>query len=91
METVENEIPSGVPCTSYKVQVLTFEEIKKIADNGWAIIKNPVREQGILVRGELVFHSYDYEAALDAMATSGARHVAIKYCGKRDPNVVYIF
>jgi len=33
--TVEKDIPSGV---------LTFEEIKAIADNGWAIIKNPEYE-----------------------------------------------
>ena len=80
--TVEKEIPNVV---------LTFEEIKTITGNGWAIIKNPVRERGVLISGELYFHSHDYEEALDAMSTSGARHVAIKFCGKRDPNVVYIF
>ena len=79
--TVEKEIPSGV---------MTFEEIKKIADDGWAIIKNPVRDQGILIRGELVFHSNDYQEALDVWGAT-KEHVAIKYCGKRDPNVVYIF
>ena len=80
--TVGRNITSGV---------LTFEEIKAVAGEGWAIIKNPVRERGVLISGELYFHSHDYEEALDAMSTSGAKHVAIKFCGKRDPNVVYIF
>ena len=80
--SVEKEIPNGA---------LTFEEIKTITGDGWAIIKNPVRERGVLTSGELYFHSHDYEEALDAMSTSGAKHVAIKFCGKRDPNVVYIF
>ena len=80
--TVAKEIPSGV---------MTFEEIKTITGDGWAIIKNPVRDRGALISGELYFHSHDYEEALDAMSTSGAKHVAIKFCGKRNPNVVYIF
>jgi len=80
--TVEKDIPSGV---------LTFEEIKSVAGEGWAIIKNPVRERGELISGELYFHSHDKNEALDAMYSSGINRLYMKFCGTRDPNVVYIF
>ena len=39
--------------------VLTFEEIKEIVGNGWAVIKNPEFNGCIFLRGELYFHSQD--------------------------------
>ena len=70
--------------------MMSSEEIHSITGNGWAIVKNPVHERGILVRGELLFHSDNYQEAIEAWGTSREKYVSIKYCGKRDPNVVYI-
>ena len=70
--------------------VMPFETIKSITGDGWAVIKNPEREDGTLVRGELIFHSDDYQEAIKAWGTSSEKYVSIKYCGKRDPKVVYI-
>ena len=70
--------------------IISSEEIHAITGNGWAIVKNPVHERGILVRGELFFHSDNYIEALEVMGASKEKHLGIKYCGKRDPNVVYI-
>ena len=86
---VEKEIPSGVPCTSCTAQVLTFEEIKKIADNGYAIIRNPEYERGMMIRGELLFHSTDRKEAYEKLKHT-AEHVAFRHFTKRDPNVVYL-
>ena len=78
--TVEKEIPSGV---------LTFEEIKAIADNGWAIIKNPEYEKGLMLRGELLFYSLDRKEAYEKLKHT-KEHVAFRHFTKRDPNVVYL-
>ena len=78
--TVEKDIPSGV---------LTFEEIKAIADNGWAIIRNPEYERGVMLRGELLFYSMDIDEAYDKLKHT-KEHVAFRHFTKRDPNVVYL-
>ena len=78
--TVEKEIPSGV---------LTYEEIKQIADNGWAIIRNPIRENGVLLGGELLFYSMDRDEAYEKLRHTKER-VLFRHFTKRDPNVVYL-
>ena len=87
---MEIEVKNQKPATHNNNGVMPFETIKSITGDGWAVIKNPEREDGTLVRGELLFHSGDYQEAIKAWGTSSEKYVSIKYCGERDPNVVYI-
>ena len=76
-----SDIPEGI---------LTIEEIRDIVGNGWAIIKVAERD-GITTKGELLDYSSDEEEALDKLGVLGRKHrVLFKYCGKRDPNIVYL-
>ena len=70
--------------------VLTYRQIRNRVGDGWAIIKNPVREKGILTHGELLYHSSNRKQALEELGKCKNGHFAFKYCGKIDPNVVYI-
>ena len=76
----DNGIPSGV---------LTFEEIKEITGNGWAIIKNAEFNGCIFIRGELLFHSTDPDEAYDKLKHM-KEYVFFLHCTERDPNVVYV-
>ena len=87
---MEVEVKNQKTATHRHNGTLSFEAIKSITGDGWAVIKNPEHERGILVRGELLFHSDNYQEAIEAWGTSREKFVGIKYCGKRDPNVVYI-
>jgi len=70
---------------------LSFEQIKDIVGNGWAIIRNPIRDGSILLAGELIFHSLNEDEAFEAMKVSRKNNrLYIKYCGERDPNIVYL-
>jgi len=69
---------------------LSFEQIKDIVGNGWALIKDPVFNGCIFLKGELIYHSQDEDEAFEEMRTSKEKDVLIKYCGERDPNVVYL-
>ena len=70
--------------------VLTYRQIRNRVGNGWAIIKNPVREKGILTHGELLYHSNDRKQALDELGKCKNGHFAFQFCGKIDPNIVFI-
>ena len=70
--------------------VLTYRQIRNRVGDGWAIIKNPEREKGILMRGELLYHSSDRKQALEELGKCKNGHFAFQYCGKIDPNIVYI-
>jgi hypothetical protein len=70
--------------------VMTFEQIRDIVGNGWAIIKNPVRDGSVLLGGELLFHSVDKDEVYQKTRVVGEKHVLFKYCGERDPNIVYL-
>ena len=70
--------------------VLTFEQIKNRVGNGWAIIKDPVFNGCIFLRGELLFHSADEDEAYEEFRVTKEKDVLIKYCGERDPNIVYL-
>ena len=70
---------------------LSFEQIKEIVGNGWAIIRNPIRKGSILLAGELIYHSHNEDDAFEAMKASRKNNrLYIKYCGERDPNTVYL-
>ena len=80
--TVENE--NGV---------LTFEQIKAIVGDGWGIIRNPVHDEANRCSGELIFHSADEDEAYEELGRCRERrekHIAFRYFGKRDPNIVYL-
>ena len=70
--------------------MMSFEQIKDIVGNGWALIKDPVFNGCILLKGELIFHSQDEEEAVERMRVRKEKDVLFAYCGKRDPNVVYL-
>ena len=70
---------------------LSFAQIKDIVGNGWAVIKDPVFNGCIFLKGELIYHSHDEDEAFEAMKAKRKEHrLYIKYCGKRDPNIVYL-
>ena len=70
---------------------LSFEQIKDIVGNGWALIKDPVRDGSILLGGKLIFHSSNEDEAVEEMRIMRKEHrLYIKYCGEPDPNIVYL-
>ena len=70
--------------------VLTYRQIRNRVGDGWAIIQDPVSNGSVLLRGKLVFHSSDRAEALDELFRRDDYHLLIKYCGKRDPNAIYL-
>ena len=75
------DIPNGM---------LTFEEIKDIVGDGWAIIRNPEFDGCIFLKGELVYYGYDKKDVYHRDRAAGENNLYFKYCGKRDPNIVYL-
>jgi hypothetical protein len=70
---------------------LTVRQIKRRVGDEWAIIKNPVySEKQVLLSGELYYHNKDKEKVLERMGPGVQGHLALKYFGKPDPNVIYI-
>ena len=73
-------------------EVLTVEQIKSIVGRGWALIKNPVYDGCIFLKGELLFHSADEDEAYEALRVMRKEHrVLFKHFVDRDPNVAYLF
>ena len=71
-------------------RILTIEQIKEIVGDGWAIIKDPVGDKKT-TRGELLFYTHDEDEAYKQLSVLRKNHyVYFTYCGKRDPNVVYL-
>ena len=69
---------------------LNLEQIKDIVGNGWAVIKNPIRDGSKLLKGELFYHSQNEDEALEELSKCKEKHVSFRYFGKRDPNIVYL-
>ena len=70
--------------------VLTIEQIKEIVGDGWAIIKDPVGDRKS-TKGELLFYTHNEDEAYKQFGILRQKHyVYFTYCGKRDPNVVYL-
>ena len=86
------EVEVKKPQTTAESQngTLSFEQIKDIVGNGWAIIRNPIRDGAILLGGELLYHSTNKDDVYQKQRVAGEKHVLFKYCGKRDPNTVYL-
>ena len=70
--------------------VLSFRQIRNRVGDGWAVVKNPEYEKGMFARGELLYYSSDRNQALEEMSKCKNGDFAFKFCGKIDPNVVYI-
>ena len=70
--------------------VLTYRQIRNRVGDGWAVIQDPEFNGSILLKGKLVFHSSDRAEALDELFNRKEHDLLIKYCGKIDPNVVYL-
>jgi len=69
---------------------LSFRQIRNRVGNGWAIIKDPEFNGCILLGGKLLYHSNDRIKALDEFEKCDNGHFAFKYCGKLDPNAIYL-
>jgi hypothetical protein len=69
--------------------VLTYRQIRNRVGDGWAVIQDPEFNGAILLKGKLVFHSSDRAEALDELFERKG-DLLFKYCGKVDPNVVYL-
>jgi len=70
--------------------VLTYRQIRNRVGDGWAIIKDPEFNGAIFLKGELIYHSADRTKVLEEFGKSDERDVLLKYCGKPDPNTVFI-
>ena len=70
--------------------VLTYRQICNRVGDGWAVIQDPVSNGSVLLKGKLVFHSKNRAEALDELFNREEYHLLLKYCGKRDPNIVYL-
>ena len=70
--------------------VLSFRQIRNRVGDGWAIIENPEFNGCILLGGKLLFHSGDRKQALEEFSKCKNGHFAFKYCGKPDPNAIYL-
>ena len=70
--------------------VLSFRQIRNRVGDGWAIIKDPEFDGCIFLKGELIYHNADRAKVLEEFGRSNERDVLLKYCGKPDPNTVFI-
>ena len=70
--------------------VLSFRQIRNRVGDGWAIIQNPEFNGSVFLKGELIFHSKDHEQAYEEYGKCKNGTFYIKYCGKPDPNTVFI-
>ena len=88
---MEIEVKKPKSATDSPNGTLTFEQIKDIVGNGWALIKDPVRDGSILLGGKLLYHSRNEDEAVEEMRIMRKEHrLYMKYCGERDPNTVYL-
>jgi hypothetical protein len=69
---------------------LTFRQIRNRVGDGWAIILDPEFNGSIFLKGKLLFHSLNKEEAVEEYCKRDENHLYLKYCGKRDPNLVYL-
>ena len=69
---------------------LSFRQIRNRVGDGWAIIKDPEFNGAIFLKGELIYHSKDHEQAYEEFGKCKDGTFYIKYCGKPDPNTVYL-
>ena len=69
---------------------LSFRQIRNRVGDGWAIIKDPEFNGAIFLKGELIYHSSDHEKAYEEFGKCKDGTFYIKYCGKPDPNTVFI-
>ena len=69
---------------------LTFEQIKDIVGNGWAVIKDAEFNGCVFLRGEIYFHSANEDEAMQVWGKSKENDLYFKFCGERDPNIVYL-
>ena len=70
--------------------VLSFRQIRNRVGDGWAIIQDPESNGSVFVRGKLLYHSSDRKQALKELFNRNEHHLLILYCGKPDPNAVYL-
>ena len=70
--------------------VLTERQIRNRVGDGWAVIQDPEYNGAIFLKGKLLYHSTDRKQALVEFGKRKEKHLLFKYCGKLDPNVVYI-
>ena len=88
---MEVEVKNPTAATNSQNGTLSFEQIKDIVGNGWALIKDPVRDGSILLGGKLLYHSRNEDEAVEEMRIMRKGHrIYMKYCGERDPNIVYL-
>ena len=69
---------------------LTCPQIKDIVGNGWAVIRNAEFDGSIFLKGELIYYGYDKEDVYHRDRAKGENNLFFMYCGKRDPNTVYL-
>jgi len=90
MKMMETTVKKPKKTTERQNEVLTYRQIRNRVGDGWAVIQDPESNGSVLLRGKLVFHSKDRAAALDELFNRDEDYLLIKYCGKIDPNVVYL-
>ena len=71
-------------------EVLTFEQIKNRVGKGWALIKDPVFNGSIFIKGALIYYSADPDEAYEELRITKEKDVFFLHCVERDPNVIYM-
>ena len=70
--------------------VMTERQIKRKVGQGWALLKDPVYEKGLLVSAELLYYNADKAKVREELRKCQNGHYAFFFFGKTDPNVVYV-
>ena len=75
---------------SQQNELMTERQIRNIVGDGWAIVENSEWNGSVFIRGKLLYHSSDREEALHELFKRKEEDLFFLYCGKPDPNVVYL-
>ena len=87
---MEVEVKNPKAATHSQNGTLSFEQIKDIVGNGWALIKDPVFNGSIFLNGILLYHSNDPDKAYEELRVTQEKDVFFLHCIERDPNIVYM-
>ena len=69
---------------------MTPAQIKKKVGEAWAILENPVYENGILQSAELLYYNADKAKALEQLSKCKNGHFAFRFFGTIDTKQIYI-
>jgi hypothetical protein len=72
------------------VGVLTARQIRNRVGDGWAIVQDPEYNGCIFLGGKLLYHNADRLQTYKEFGKCKNGTFLIMFCGKQDPNVIYL-